>query len=98
FIFNNHDLRGNLLTNLNQVAPAVGMVRRTVTVGSPLTITYADKYIGCATTNITLNLPSAVGHPGKDLIFVDETGNASSSKPITISPTTGQKINGATSK
>ncbi len=96
-VLNNFDTSGRFLTNINQIEAANGIVRKTVT--SNTTITYADKYLGCKNTaTITLTLPSAVGHAGKDFIFVDETGTASGSKKIVISAAAGQSINGTSTK
>ena len=107
-IYNNHDLYGNFLTNLNQVASPNGMTRRTVTYSGTGIYTnyagYADKYIGVKgfsggpAQEVDIFLPSAVGHPGKDIVVVDETGLANSTtKLIKIKPISPNQVNGGTS-
>jgi hypothetical protein len=70
------------------------------TVRSNYQATYADYCIGVASVAshaYTISLPSANGFPGVQFIVHDEGGYASSSYPITVSPVTGQTINGASS-
>ncbi len=88
-IYNNDDLNGNFLVlpNLNQVMPPNG-ITRTVVTNSSYNAKYTDEYIGVQTTNVmagrTVNLPSAVGCAGKEIIIDDESGKASASFPISI--------------
>ncbi len=110
-VYNNYDLYGNFLTNLNQVASPNGVTRKTVTYTGTTIYTnyasYADKYIGVkgvSVTNGTIHavsivLPSAVGHAGKDFIVADETGSLQGPniKFIKIETTAPDKINGGTS-
>jgi hypothetical protein len=106
-IYNNYDLIGNFLTNLNQLDSPNGVTRRTVTYsGTGICtnyVSYADKYLGVkgfsgtSTQEMDIFLPSAVGYPGKDFVVVDETGQANSTtKLIKIKPTSPNQINGAT--
>jgi hypothetical protein len=107
-MYNNYDLNGNFLTNLNQVASPNGVTRRTVTYSGSGTYTYnatyADKYIGIKgfsndsqSQEVDIVLPSAVGHSGKDFVVVDETGLVGTTKIINIKPTSPNQINGGPS-
>ena len=110
-IYNNYDLNGNFLTNLNQVASPNGMTRTTVTYSGTGIYTnyatYADKYIGIKgfSTNaqsqeVDIILPPAAGHSGKDFVVMDETGLADgATKIINIkpAPASPDQINGGLS-
>jgi hypothetical protein len=90
-LYNNFDFSGNLLTNINQVSPVAGMVRRTVTGNAG--ILYSDKYVAVVAAGAsTLTLPPAASRAGKDFIIMDEAGNAQTSN-ITIQPTAPETIN-----
>ena len=104
-MYNNYDLKGNFLTNLNQVASPNGVTRKTVTYSGTGIYTnyasYADKYIGVKgitsanNGKVSIVLPSAVGHAGKDFVVVDESGQLSStSRFIKIQATSPDQING----
>jgi hypothetical protein len=94
-IYNNFDVNGNFLTNgLNQVAPPNGMTRASVT-GSSYNALYSDHYVGIKATNssVTVNLPSAVGRAGKQLLIMKEISNGSTVHVVASSTNT---INGTT--
>jgi hypothetical protein len=93
-IYNNFDPRGNFLTNMNQLEPPNGLTRTTLNAAS-YTANYGDHYIGVIKTGTTVNLdlPSAVGHAGKEFIVAKEISNGNTVNINAISPDT---INGAT--
>jgi len=95
-IHDNYDLRGVLLTNVNQTQPANGLTRRTVNANDSLN--YADRYLGVLVSSaaLTITLPSASGRAGKEFIVADESGNVTAVKSITIAPTSPDKVNGST--
>jgi hypothetical protein len=111
-MYNNYDLYGNFLTNLNQVASPNGVTRRTVTSNHTIGfitnyVSYADQYIGVkgnwgggvGQKGVDIVLPSGVGYAGKDFIVADETGQLQSGLGpfLIISTTSPNTINGRTS-
>jgi hypothetical protein len=107
-IYNNYDLIGNFLTNLNQLASPNGVTRRAVTYSGPkgpyTYANYADTYIGVNSFShynsgaAVVVLPSAVGHAGKNFIIADESGQLSSNiRYIVIQTTSPNIINGGSS-
>lgn len=94
YVFNNFNLDGSLYEKINQTIPANSIVRSTVLTSS-YTAGISDSYIGIKrTAAVTVNLPSAAGCPGKELIIAKEVSNGNT---ITISPTAPEKINGSSS-
>jgi hypothetical protein len=90
-LYNNVDLDGNYLSSFNQIQLPNSVVRATVTTPS-YTATYADHYIGITRTSpVSILLPAAVGHSGKEFVVANET---SDTRPITISSLKGT-INGS---
>jgi len=97
-LYNNFDLNGKILNNINQVEPPNGTTRTSVTTLF-YSAQYSDKYIGMKATNNfvkTVYLPSAVGHAGKEFIVADESGQAVT-YPINILSASPDTINGTTS-
>jgi hypothetical protein len=97
-LYNNFDLNGNFLTNIDQLEPPNGITRTSVTTTNYYA-QYSDKYIGMKATNNIVKkviLPSAVGYAGKEYVVADEVGNAAT-YAINIFPTSPDKINGGTS-
>jgi hypothetical protein len=107
-MFDNINIRGELYTNFYHSpawwAPVATFQQehpQSLTRGSTssnVTLGYGDHYVGVTAAPVTITLPSAAGREGKELVIVDEGGNATSGNPITVSPSGGQTINGASSK
>ncbi len=87
-IYNNVDLFGNALTNINQIDPPNGFIRKSLS--ASYTATYADYYFGMRTMGgVTyLTLPSAVGHAGKEFILANETGSSAVTLFLATAPDT----------
>jgi len=94
-VYNNVDLKGNHLATINQVEPPNALTRTTVNAAT-YNVGYTDRYIGIKTTGTTVNvnLPSAVGWPGKEYIIAKEISNGNT---VNINATSPDKINGVTS-
>jgi len=91
-LHDNVDLLGNFLSATNEFREFPNSLTRTTVSSSPYTAQYLDRYIGVQIAGtVRINLPSPVGHEGKEYIIANER----SSGTVNIFATAPAKINGS---